>query len=364
MACIRDHNREASPDAVTAMAHAMDLARATHPHPNPRVGAVVIDAGGSVAGCGAHERAGEPHAEVIALAEAGGRAAGSTLFVTLEPCSHHGHTPPCTDAVIASGVARVVVGAVDPDTRVSGRGIERLRAAGIAVDVVPDPSVVEEVDPGYFHHRRTGRPLTTVKLAATLDGQAAAADGTSQWITGIEARRDAHRLRAGSDAVIVGAGTLRADDPRLDVRLEGFDGPQPRPVVIAGGGELPASARLWSRDALVYTGTHRELPPVDSVVIGGGDRLDLNAVLEDLGSRGVLTVLVEGGPTLASAFVAAGLADRFVLYYGALLGGGMGRPALGGSFATLADGLPVVIEDLTMVGPDVRLVARPARQVA
>ena len=240
-------------DDLGLIREAISHASGTHPHPNPRVGAIVLDATGTVAGVGSHAGRGAPHAEVVALREAGDRAAGGTLVVTLEPCDHEGVTPPCTGAVIGAGVARVVVGAVDPDRRVSGRGIERLRAAGIDVVAGVGAGLVEAADPGYFHQRRTGRPRVTLKWAATLDGQAAAADGSARWISSPESRADGHLLRAESDAVMVGAGTVIADDPDLTVRLDGYRGPQPRPVVIAGHRALPPRARLMGRDPIVYT---------------------------------------------------------------------------------------------------------------
>ncbi|MCA1737164.1 MAG: bifunctional diaminohydroxyphosphoribosylaminopyrimidine deaminase/5-amino-6-(5-phosphoribosylamino)uracil reductase RibD [Actinobacteria bacterium] len=232
-----------------AMTRAGELARSANPHPNPRVGAVVIAPDGGLAGEGHHSAFRQPHAEANALSEAGERARGATLVVTLEPCNHHGNTPPCTEGIVAAGVSKVIVGAGDPDERVRGRGIERLRQSGIEVVVIDPP--MEWLDPAYFHHRRTGRPLVILKLAATLDGQTAAADSTSQWITAEEARADAHRLRAEADAIVIGAGTLRADDPLLDVRIEGYTGHQPRPVVIAGIQTLPRHARVLRRDPLV-----------------------------------------------------------------------------------------------------------------
>src|SRR5690606_1152000 len=230
-----------------------DLAARSNPHPNPRVGAVILDAAGRVIAEGWHGAPGEAHAERAALADLGGPAPeGATMVVTLEPCDHHGRTPPCTRAILEAGIGRVVVGIVDPDPRVGGGGIQHLQEAGVEVEVGLLGSEVAAAAPGYFHHRRHGRPRITLKTAVTLDGQTAAADGTSQWITGPEARRDAHLLRSRADAVMIGAGTLRADNPSLTVRLEGYDGPQPRPVVVAGSEPLPPGAQVWQRlEALV-----------------------------------------------------------------------------------------------------------------
>ena len=341
-------------DEGRLMREAIALATATAPHPNPRVGALVLDASGEVVGRGAHAGPGEPHAEVVALAAAGRRAEGGTLVVTLEPCDHTGRTPPCTGAVLAAGVARVLVGAGDPDQRVAGRGVARLRAGGVEVRTGIAAAEAEALDPGYFHHRRTGRPLVTLKAALTLDGQAAGADGTSHWITSEEARADGHRLRAAADAVMVGAGTVAADDPLLTVRLPGYAGRQPRAVVVAGRRSLPPAARIWERHPIVLAPDPADWPG-EVLPLPGPDGVDLAAGLTALGERGLLDVLVEGGPTLAGSLLRAGLVGRGVFYLGARLGGGMGVPALRGVFATLAEARPVEIVSAARVGPDVRV---------
>lgn len=264
--------------------------------PNPWVGAVVVSADGSIIARGATQPPGGLHAERVALARAGAAARGATLVCTLEPCSHHGRTPPCVDAVIEAGIRRVVVGIEDPDPRVAGSGIAALRAAGIEVTVGVEAAAVEDQLRPYLVHRRTGRPYVVLKLAATLDGFTAAPDGTSQWITGPEARADVHRLRAESNAVLVGAGTVRADDPALTVRH--VEGPDPLRVVL---GRAPAGARV--HPCLEMSG-------------------DLGDVLDELGRRGVLQLLVEGGATVAHAFHAAGLVDRYVVYLAPALFGG------------------------------------------
>ncbi len=335
-------------------------AAAPRPHPNPRVGAVVLDAAGNVAAEAAHLGAGMIHAEADAVRLAGERARGGTVVVTLEPCDHHGLTPPCTEALLAAGVRRVVVGATDPDPRVRGRGIRRLREAGVEVIDGVLASNVEALDPGYFHHRRRGRPRVTLKWAATLDGQLAAADGSSQWITSPDARADAHQLRAASDAVMVGAGTVLADDPRLDVRLDGWDGAQPRPVVVAGTRPLPADARRFAGKTLVYATKPLELPAEVAVVPAAPGGVDLGAVLADLGERGMLDVLVEGGPTLAAALWHGGLVDHAVVYLGAKVAGGLGRPVFAAPFPTLDDAHPVHVAGIAKVGPDVRIELEPA----
>lgn len=339
--------------AEEMMRRAIGLANRTNPHPNPRVGAVVVSRGRVVAEA-AHERAGESHAEVLALEAAGAAAADSIVYVTLEPCSHHGNTPPCADALIAAGVGEVVVGAVDPDVRVSGAGLAKLRDAGIAVSTGTLEDEIIAADPGYFHHRRTGRPLVTLKLAATLDGQIAAADRTSKWITGEEARRDGHRLRAHADVVLVGAGTVLDDDPRLDVRIDGYDGTHPRPVVIAGTRPLPGGAQVFARDALVYSVDPLPLQ-VEQVQVGDGTEVDLAAVIKDLGTRGYVSALVEGGATLAAGLLKAGHVDRIVFYLAAKLGVGQGLGAFSGQFTTISAALPVEIGAVTRLGSDLRI---------
>jgi diaminohydroxyphosphoribosylaminopyrimidine deaminase/5-amino-6-(5-phosphoribosylamino)uracil reductase len=307
--------------------------------PNPWVGCVIVAADGRVAE-GATRPPGGPHAEAGALADAAAQGidlAGATAYVTLEPCSHHGRTPPCADALIAAGVARVVVGIEDPDPLVGGRGLERLRAAGVAVATgVAADEVTEQLAP-YLTHRTTGRPHVVLKLAASLDGRTAAPDGTSRWITGPEARADAHGLRADSDAVLVGAGTVRADDPSLTVRH--VDGPDPRRVVL---GSAPPGAKVHP-----------------CLEVGG----DLGDVLDDLGERGVLQLLVEGGATVAGAFHRRGLVDRYVLYLAPALFGGDDAPGLftGAGAGTMADVRRGRITGVTHLGDDLRVDLRPLR---
>jgi diaminohydroxyphosphoribosylaminopyrimidine deaminase/5-amino-6-(5-phosphoribosylamino)uracil reductase len=282
--------------------------------PNPWVGCVIVSGRDpALVFEGATAAPGGPHAEVAALAEAGDlHSRGATLFTTLEPCVHHGRTPPCTEAIIEAGVARVVVAIADPDPNVAGRGIDALRDAGIAVTVGTAAAEVTEQLAPYLKHRTTGQPWVILKMAASLDARTAAPDGTSRWITGEEARHDVHRLRARSDAVLVGAGTVRADDPELTVRLgDGVAHRQPLRVVL---GEAPPEAKV--HPALELSG-------------------DLGEVLTELGQRGVLQLLVEGGATVAHDFHAAGLVDRYVLYLAPVLfGGDDGRPLFAGPGAS------------------------------
>jgi diaminohydroxyphosphoribosylaminopyrimidine deaminase/5-amino-6-(5-phosphoribosylamino)uracil reductase len=323
-------------DDVEAMRRAMAAASRvrTRTSPNPWVGCVLVTPDGEVF-TGATAPPGGPHAEAAALAAAGGRSRGATAYVTLEPCSHTGRTGPCADALVVAGVARVVVGVLDPDPKVSGGGAERLRAAGIPVEVgIAADEVTAQLAP-YLKHRTTGRPWVVLKLAATLDGRTAAPDGTSKWITGPEARADAHALRAESDAIIVGAGTVRADDPSLTVRhVEGRD---PLRVVL---GRAPAGARVHP-----------------CVELDG----DLGAVLDDLGRRGVVQAMVEGGATTAAAFHRAGLVDRYVLYLAPALMGGDGGAGLfaGVGTATIADLWRGRVVDVRRVGDDLRVDLAP-----
>ncbi|HLH46801.1 MAG TPA: bifunctional diaminohydroxyphosphoribosylaminopyrimidine deaminase/5-amino-6-(5-phosphoribosylamino)uracil reductase RibD, partial [Acidimicrobiales bacterium] len=322
------------------MAEALALARSVRARtsPNPWVGCVVVPEGEGPVAEGATEPPGGPHAEAVALELAGAAARGATVYVTLEPCAHHGRTPPCVDALVAAGVARVVVAVEDPDQRVRGRGIVALRAAGIEVEVGTGAREATRLLAPYLTQRRTGRPWVVLKLAATLDGRTAAPDGTSRWITGPLARADAHQLRAESDAVAVGAGTARADDPALTVR--DADGRDPLRVVI---GRLPPVARM--APAVEHDGP-------------------LGDLLDDLGRREVLQLLVEGGATVAHEFHRQGLVDQYVLYLApALLGGDDGRPVLSGPGApTMASAWRGRLDGVRRLGDDLRIdVLAPGR---
>jgi diaminohydroxyphosphoribosylaminopyrimidine deaminase/5-amino-6-(5-phosphoribosylamino)uracil reductase len=304
--------------------------------PNPWVGCVIVS-GHDPAHVfeGATAPPGGPHAEVTALDRAGDlHARGATLFTTLEPCVHHGRTPPCTDAIIAAGVARVVIAVEDPDPNVAGRGTEALRAAGVDVAIGSGADEVNEQLAPYLKHRTTGQPWVVLKMAASLDARTAAPDGSSRWITGPEARQDVHRLRAVSDAVLVGAGTVRADDPELTVRLnDGVEHAQPLRVVL---GAVPVGAKVLP--ALELSGP-------------------LTEVLDELGRRGVLQVLVEGGAQVAHDFHASGLVDRYVLYLApALFGGDDGRPLFAGPGApTMGDVWRGRLVSVVQLGEDLRV---------
>lgn len=336
---------------LSVMAEAVALAGRGRPHPNPRVGAVLVK-NGQIVGRGFHQGPGHKHAEIEALEDFGGIPTGSTMYVTLEPCSHHGRTPPCTDALIAAGVATVVVGELDPDERVSGSGIARLEAAGIEVSVVGFPNG-SSPDPGYIHHRRTGRARVTLKAATTLDGQLAAADGTSQWITSEEARAHSHGLRAQADAILVGAGTVLADDPLLTVRLPGYDGPQPRPIIVVGNRSLEGDYRIWDRDPLIVTSSAWDGPGTAIEAPGDDGRVNLRSALGLIADHGYLDVLVEGGATVAGTLWRERLVDGGVFYLAGKVAGGLGMGLFDGTFATLTDARDVVIRNVQRVGPDI-----------
>ncbi len=338
------------------MQQAIKLAAGHHTHPNPRVGAVVVSPDGQVVGEGAHEGVGHDHAEVVALRAAGQAASGATLYVTLEPCVHQGKTPPCTDAILESSISTVVVAVQDPDERVAGSGIYVLRQAGVDVHVGLESDAALELDAAYFHHRETGNPWVTLKMAMTLDGSLAALDGTSQWITSEEAREDAHRLRSRMDAIVVGAGTLRADDPQLSVRLGQSNGYQPRPVIIAGASDLPTGAQIWDRSPLVIATREISIPGGDLIVVAGDRDLPYpELAARALADEGLIEVLLEGGAALFGAWLRAGVINRGILYLAGRLGGGTGIQPIAGEFATMADSREVTIIDVRTVGPDLRI---------
>jgi len=352
--------------------------------PNPMVGAVLVR-DGRVVGEGFHRAAGLAHAEALALGEARALAAGATCYVTLEPCAHHGRTPPCADALVAAGVARVVAAVADPDPRVGGAGLDRLRAAGVRVDVGAGAEAAAEQNAAYLTHRRLGRPRVTLKAAASLDGKVAAPDGSSQWITGPAARADAHRLRAEADAVMVGAGTALADDPRLTVRLPGWAGRQPLRVLVDAAGRVGPGGHLFDTEAETLVATTPAAPATavdawkaagaevlicaeQTVMVGGalaappvGQGVDLEELARALGERGVLELMVEGGPRLQASLWAAELADRLVWYLAPLAIGGQAAPGLlGDGAATLAGARRLRLASVDRLGDDLRLIAYPS----
>jgi diaminohydroxyphosphoribosylaminopyrimidine deaminase / 5-amino-6-(5-phosphoribosylamino)uracil reductase len=339
----------ASPAELRAMARARKLSAGVlgTTSPNPAVGAVILDADGTSVGEGATAPPGGPHAEVSALAQAGDRARGGTLVVTLEPCAHTGRTGPCADALLAAGVARVVVAVPEP-TELADGGAERLRAAGVDVELGIEQAEAEAgALAGWLTGVREQRPFVVWKVAATLDGRVAAVDGTSRWITGEDARAAAHRLRATCDAVVVGSGTALTDDPQLTVRdADGRPAArQPLRVVVDRRGRLPATARVL--DDAAPTHVSRAAGPAE--------------LLAELFDRGVRRVLLEGGPTLAAAFLRDGLVDEAVVHLApTLLGAG---PSLVGDLGipTIASALSLAVVDVTRLGGDVEIRLRPTR---
>lgn len=331
-----------------AMRRALELAKRGPRGVNPQVGAVLLSRDGTVIAEGWHRGAGTPHAEVAALMQlAPGAAHGATAVVTLEPCNHHGRTGPCAEALIGAGVARVVYAIADPNVVSSGGG-ERLRHAGVEVvsGVLADEA--EALLDSWLTVQRLGRPHVTVKWAQSLDGRAAAADGTSQWITGPAARADVHRRRAASDAIVVGTGTVLADDPALTARDQ--DGSlypaQPLPVVL-GEREVPAGAAVRRH-------------PLSLVQYPG----DLAAALDDLRARGVHRVFVEGGPSVASSFIREGLADEYLVYVAPVLLGGDRLAVRDVGVTTIAEALRLAPARIETLGDDLLIVASPATEGA
>jgi diaminohydroxyphosphoribosylaminopyrimidine deaminase/5-amino-6-(5-phosphoribosylamino)uracil reductase len=336
-----------------------------HVWPNPAVGCVIVN-GGRIVGRGWTQPGGRPHAEVVALAQAGAAARDATAYVTLEPCSHHGETPPCAEALIAADVARVVVALGDPDPRVNGRGIGMLRAAGIEVVTGPGAETARADQVGFLSRVERGRPMVTLKLAASLDGRIATATGESQWITGPEARRHVHALRMTHDAVMVGAGTARADDPTLTVRDMGARH-QPVRVVLSRHLDLPLTGKLarTARDVPVWL-IHGDRAPGEVVSAWEGlgarcfavpvvqGQIDVAAALAALGAAGLTRVFCEGGGGLAASLLAEGLVDEFMGFTAGLALGAEGRPALAAmGVGALSDAPRMELVETRIVGADV-----------
>lgn len=361
------------------MARAIRLARLGlfTTDPNPRVGCVLVKNGELVAE-GWHRKAGEPHAERIALAAAGSRAAGATAYVTLEPCCHHGRTPPCSDALIEAGVERVVVAMQDPNPLVAGQGLEQLRSAGIDVITGVLGNEAAKLNPGFIKRMSRGMPYVRCKLAMSLDGRTAMASGESKWITSEASRRDVHRLRARSSAVVTGIGTVLADDPAMTVRLpvDALDGLeqeedilQPLRVVLDTRLSMPPDARILRQpgETIIVT-TSDDEAAADSLMAAGAtllrqdhsDEIDLEAVLVHLAELGINEVLIESGATLAGAAVAAGLVDELLIYLAPHLMGDAARgllhlPGIG----TMEQRIELSLSDLRQIGPDIRLTMTP-----
>ena len=361
------------------MARALQLAaRGTYSTaPNPAVGCVLLDATGAMVGEGWHHRAGQPHAEVFALRAATIRARGGTAYVTLEPCSYHGRTPPCADALIEVGVRRVVAAMQDPNPRVAGDGLRRLEAAGIVTAVGVLERDARELNRGFVSRMTRGRPWVTVKLGSSADGRTALADGSSQWITSEPARADVQRLRARASAIVTGIGTALADDPALTVRDGALDlgGRVPLRVVLDSRGRLEPDLKLardglptlvFSSDAGARSLARRaEARPaalqVETMPADSTGRIDLSATLRRLAALECNEVLVEAGPQLAGSFLAAGLVDEIVLYVAPTILGETAQPSfvLPQPLRALSERAQYSYHDVRRVGPDLRLTLRP-----
>jgi diaminohydroxyphosphoribosylaminopyrimidine deaminase/5-amino-6-(5-phosphoribosylamino)uracil reductase len=358
----------------------MDLARCLAERgrytvaPNPLVGAVIAR-DGSVVSEGWHSRAGGDHAEIVALDEAGGTARGATLYVTLEPCNHYGRTPPCVEAILQAGISRVVVGRLDPNPKMRGRSVGILRDAGVEIEVADDP-VFEWQNEQYFHQMRTGRPFVHLKLATTLDGRIAASGGDSRWVTGEEARLRAHELRAEAGAVLVGANTVRTDDPMLTPRDLAVRPPSITRVVLdprlttSPQSKLARSAKeapvVVFAPAAALDGRETELERLGVEVVAtppSEEGLDLLYVLDELGGCGIKGLLVEGGGETATRFVRKGLADKLTLFYAPKLLGSEGVPMIGALRATkVAEALKFSVSEVERVGDDVAVTLYPGAE--
>ena len=354
------------------MSRALRVARRArrNPQPNPRVGCVLVK-DGCVVGEGWHAAAGEPHAEVVAIAAAGERAQGATAYVTLEPCAHQGRTPPCADALLNAKVSEVVGAMADPFPEVAGRGFEDLAAAGITVRVGLLEGPATELNRGFLSRLERGRPYVTVKLAASLDGATAMSSGESQWITGPAARTDVQRLRAEKGVVLTGVGTILADNPALTVRDESTDDWQPLRVVLDTRLRTPVDAKLLTAPGrtLFYSGAeapHQALAATGAefraVPLEDG-RVSCLAVLNDLGQQGINDVLVESGPTLAGRLLDDNLVDEIVVYFAPhIMGGDTRRLFDTPNWNALSDRCPLDVVDVRTFGNDIRITAMPRRR--
>ncbi len=339
--------------------------------PNPLVGAVVVAPDGAVVGEGWHEGPGRPHAEARALGAAGQRARGAALYVSLEPCNHFGRTPPCTAAIMDAGISRVVAATGDPNPAVTGGGMAFLRERGVACRTGILAAEAERQNRPFITHVRTGRPWVLLKVAATLDGKIAARDGSSTWITSEAARADVHRMRAGSDAILIGAGTASVDDPRLTVRDPDYRGRPPLRVVLDSSGRTTPRGNLFDGAAptLIATTTGSPDGAQDAWAEAGAEVIVCDTddegfvafpdLLSRLGKRDVQSVLVEGGSTIADRAVRSGVVDEVVVFFAPKLLGGAEAPSIlgGRGFGTLAEARELEITTVERLGPDLKVVA-------
>lgn len=367
----------AKPPIPSAMLQALELAARGRLHcpPNPAVGCVLVGSDGAILGQGHTQPVGQAHAEVMALRDAaqkGHSVQGATAYVSLEPCSHQGRTGPCCDALIAAGIGKVVASTQDPNPRVGGNGFARLRAAGVQVEVGPGAEETRELNIGFFSRMVRGTPWVRMKAASSLDGRTALPNGASQWITSAAAREDGHAWRARACAILTGIGTVLKDDPRLDVRLSDIRR-QPTLVLIDSRLETPTDAKLWGaaeRKILIYTASNDAARREALAALGAdiiilpnpGGKVDLAAVLHDLGQREVNEVHVEAGHKLNGSLLREGLVDELLLYQAPLLlGEGPGIAALG-PYTELAQGLRFEWVEASRIGMDMRMRARVAER--
>ncbi len=362
-------NQERQPFDPEMMDLALDLARLNRPSPNPRVGAVVVSKG-KIIGRGSHERQGAPHAEVVALMDAGEAARGGDLYVTLEPCCHHGNTGPCVEEILRAGISRVAVGIVDPDSRVRGNGIRLLEQAGVEVTVGMQRARCEDLLAGYTTHRTKGRPLVTLKAAITLDGYIATPTGDSKWISCEQSRTRAHEMRAEADAVLVGIETVLADDPALTVRH--CEGENPLRIVLDSTLRTPIDSKLVTsaKDTpllIAHTSDSSEqidkYKDIDGVNLyrsksAQDGRVDIFDLAQELGRRGILSLLVEGGGVIHGAFAKAGVADRAALFVASKILGA-GRPWISYSGTTsISEGLHLKDMEAHPINTDLLITGR------
>src|SRR6266568_4323383 len=341
------------------MARAIELARTAdyRTSPNPMVGAVVLDSAGKVAGEGFHAAKGSAHAEELALGAAGGKAKGGTIYVNLEPCTHAHRSTPCAHAIVSAGIKRVVVAMNDPDERVRGAGVEHLKSAGLQVDVGTCAHAATELNEFYVTHRSTGRPFVSLKFAMSLDGKIATRTGESRWITGELARNHGHQLRHMHDAILVGVNTVIMDDPQLTTRIEGRDARQPLRVVLDTHLRTPRNARVLGERTLIATSSAGDMECAELLRLPPGldGRVPIDALLDQLGQRGILSLLVEGGAQTHAAFLAVGLVNKVYAYIAPkLIGGSEALGPVGGvGIVHLNDALRLRDTEVVTLGDDI-----------
>ncbi|MFD1039993.1 bifunctional diaminohydroxyphosphoribosylaminopyrimidine deaminase/5-amino-6-(5-phosphoribosylamino)uracil reductase RibD [Virgibacillus byunsanensis] len=341
--------------------------------PNPPVGSVVVKEG-QVVGFGAHLKAGEAHAEVHALQMAGDNAKGATIYVTLEPCSHHGRTPPCADLIIEKGISRAVIAVTDPNKKVAGRGIEKLKSAGIEVELGVLEAEGETVNAVFFHYTKTKTPFVTVKSATTLDGKTATVTGESKWITGKAARQDVHSYRHTHDAILVGVNTVIADNPKLTTRLANGVGKNPLRIVLDTRLRTPIDANVVTDNEAktwIFTGkqvTKEEIEPFKAkdgvtVIQLDDEKINIDNVLQILGSEGIMSLFVEGGAEINDAFLQQKKINQMIMYLAPMLLGGKTAPTsfTGVGFESLTESLSLKIKHMEMIDQDIKFIAVPRK---